>query len=453
NALFDNDALDVPVEAGGGPGTALGHWRETDFDVEQMTGYAAAGGVFMPISRVSVGALEDMGYNVNYDAADGYDPKTQTGTAWQPTNVGVRPYSYRVTVTSTQENLNLDFGTRGNTAPQLRNFNITPTPPETDSVITISTRAVDAEGDAIAAVTFYRETNGVTGLQSDDQYIVQRTKARRGLFTALVATNGLKPGEQTFYVVASDSLGASRRRTGAVTLVAPVPPPARPRELIVKAPGSDTAVLSWNAPSDNNARYRVEVSTSFTFARETIVQTFNTKPNATTATVKGLDASTIYYYRVRAFNSGGTSSYSAPANLRQPVFGEIVVDNLSSRFSTKGNWTAATSPTSYGPNYSTATSSGVGDVTSASFGLRLEKAQRYMLYIWWPAALENGGAVDVSVKTGDQKFVTTVDQSQRGGGWVLLDIFNFAAGRGSVTLSSATGGSIAADAIRLLPAG
>lgn len=60
----------VPVENTGGPGTANGHWRESVFGNELMTGYANAGG--MPISRMTVGAFGDLGYAVNYDAAAAY---------------------------------------------------------------------------------------------------------------------------------------------------------------------------------------------------------------------------------------------------------------------------------------------------------------------------------------------------------------------------------------------
>jgi hypothetical protein len=63
-------ATSVPVEHGGGSGTAGAHWDEGIFNTELMTGYAEAGGVGMPISRITVGALHDLGYTVNYSAAD-----------------------------------------------------------------------------------------------------------------------------------------------------------------------------------------------------------------------------------------------------------------------------------------------------------------------------------------------------------------------------------------------
>ena len=61
----------VPLEAGGGLGTAWGHWRETTFDRELMTGYLDAGTQYL--SRLSVAALADQGYGVSLDAADDYE--------------------------------------------------------------------------------------------------------------------------------------------------------------------------------------------------------------------------------------------------------------------------------------------------------------------------------------------------------------------------------------------
>ncbi len=70
----------VPVENQGGPGTAGGHWRETVFKTELMTGYLNSG-VFNPLSRMSVGSLQDMGYAVNYGAADSYRIPSMSGQA------------------------------------------------------------------------------------------------------------------------------------------------------------------------------------------------------------------------------------------------------------------------------------------------------------------------------------------------------------------------------------
>jgi hypothetical protein len=61
----------VPVENRGGPGTAGGHWRESVFGSELMTGFVA--NAPNPLSRMTVASLQDLGYVVNLDAAEPYN--------------------------------------------------------------------------------------------------------------------------------------------------------------------------------------------------------------------------------------------------------------------------------------------------------------------------------------------------------------------------------------------
>ena len=59
----------VPVEGNQYPvGTRDAHWRQSIFGKELMQGFAKAGG--MPLSRVTVASLQDLGYVVNLNAAD-----------------------------------------------------------------------------------------------------------------------------------------------------------------------------------------------------------------------------------------------------------------------------------------------------------------------------------------------------------------------------------------------
>lgn len=67
----DSDLTPVPVENQGGIGTRDGHWREVIFVNELMSGYINQTG--NPISRVTVGSLQDLGYVVDMDAAEPYN--------------------------------------------------------------------------------------------------------------------------------------------------------------------------------------------------------------------------------------------------------------------------------------------------------------------------------------------------------------------------------------------
>jgi hypothetical protein len=60
----------VPLANVGGPGTRDGHWREEVFANELMTGFLDRGP--NPVSRVTIGAFEDLGYSVDYTRAGDY---------------------------------------------------------------------------------------------------------------------------------------------------------------------------------------------------------------------------------------------------------------------------------------------------------------------------------------------------------------------------------------------
>jgi hypothetical protein len=60
----------LPLEDQFGPGTQCGHWDETVFDNELMTGFI--GSAPNPLSRMTVASLEDLGYEVNKNLANAY---------------------------------------------------------------------------------------------------------------------------------------------------------------------------------------------------------------------------------------------------------------------------------------------------------------------------------------------------------------------------------------------
>ena len=82
NSLFGGTATSVPLETGGGAGTAGAHWLDSVFKTELMTGYSEVAGVAMPLSVITVGAMQDIGYDVTYTAADPYTkPAVQSASS------------------------------------------------------------------------------------------------------------------------------------------------------------------------------------------------------------------------------------------------------------------------------------------------------------------------------------------------------------------------------------
>jgi hypothetical protein len=69
--LGRDEPTPVPVANTGGVGTRCGHWRESVFGSELMTGFFDLGN--NPLSRLTIASMQDLGYAVNLDAADSYE--------------------------------------------------------------------------------------------------------------------------------------------------------------------------------------------------------------------------------------------------------------------------------------------------------------------------------------------------------------------------------------------
>lgn len=88
NRAFRNSEPNVPVENVGGTSSADAHWRDSLFGNELMSSIINSNG--NPVSRVTVAALADMGYQVDLNLADPYTPPTTptTGSGSSTNNVG-----------------------------------------------------------------------------------------------------------------------------------------------------------------------------------------------------------------------------------------------------------------------------------------------------------------------------------------------------------------------------
>lgn len=62
----------VPLTTGVGEGSDYSHWREEIFNAELMTHEVEQAGTPMPLSQLTIASLKDIGWNVNYGAAEPY---------------------------------------------------------------------------------------------------------------------------------------------------------------------------------------------------------------------------------------------------------------------------------------------------------------------------------------------------------------------------------------------
>ena len=81
--LTGREETSVPLANTGGPGTFGVHWREDVFQNELMTGFIDSG--MNPISKLTVAQFADLGYLVNFEAADPYTlPEIPEGSVHAP---------------------------------------------------------------------------------------------------------------------------------------------------------------------------------------------------------------------------------------------------------------------------------------------------------------------------------------------------------------------------------
>lgn len=69
----------IPLETLGGFGTRDVHWRESVLGAELMTAYLEGPGIPMPLSQLTVAAMEDLGYEVEISAADPFETRWVSG--------------------------------------------------------------------------------------------------------------------------------------------------------------------------------------------------------------------------------------------------------------------------------------------------------------------------------------------------------------------------------------
>jgi protocatechuate 3,4-dioxygenase beta subunit len=243
NSIFSTTGSSVPLESGGGAGTAESHWRESTLGNELMTGYLNSGG--NPLSPITVGSMADIGYTVSYSAADAFtaasaatasfaagpsqytsglvgapegpkaavvDPAYATASAAALSADGtILGYAHTVFVDTGVARTGLDFGNRTtNVAPTITTLTDSPDPVTAGATLTLTATGVADANGTVSKVSFYRESNGVAGLQSGTggDTLVGADTSSSGGWVVTLSTSGLAPATYTYYAQATDNAGA-----------------------------------------------------------------------------------------------------------------------------------------------------------------------------------------------------------------------------------------------------
>lgn len=128
------------------------------------------------------------------------------------------------------------------------------------------------------------------------------------------SATGLTPATTYFYrVVSFNDAGNSQFSNTANATTSPAPPalPAAPSGLIATGVSRTQINLSWTDNSSNESGFRIERCKNANCTNYVQVAQVGASVNNFADT--GLTKNTTYRYRVRAFNAGGNSAYSAPA--------------------------------------------------------------------------------------------------------------------------------------------
>lgn len=485
NRIFNSNVSTVPVEV-----NTEGHWREgfgaenpgTNLGTELMTPFSEGGFELppdaqpvAPLSRITIGAMEDFGWEVNYAGAEHYGP-FNIGPLPEDLlpELGFRPFQIGVVLeTEDQVEDTANFGVRLNTRPSPFHLTAGPVIQQVGEPVRLLMELDNLDNpqfsgdpdfrDALIQVNFYRESNGVPGLQTNvdvargivataDTFLGEDADRTDG-FEINADTTGLALGETIFYARAFDQGYAVRDRLVTVDLVTGQTTPTKPESIQAIGTDARTILVNWIDASTDENGFLLQVSKSADFDITADITNIWLPPQEGTGPYTyELDVPDgqlqTRHFRVRSYNTGGSSPFAGRVTARTLSRNEVLVDNESEgQVDNTGDWDQTVDrANAVNLTYLTGTSGFV------DFRPMLQEAGEYFIFVRNPN-LNTPGSITVTVFSDDGIELDSVDIDQQASRNSNVQVGKFMLTPDSFVRISHAGGTARADTVRFLPVG
>ena len=312
-----------------------------------------------------------------------------------------------------------------------------PGPPGTPSVTTCQSTQVPLTWSAPVSNGGSAVTDYVVEYSTSATFVGGGTVFADGTSASTTATvSSLINGTPYYFRVAATNAVGTGSYSGISLVATPATVPNAPTSVSGTSNASGQSSVSWVAPSGAGTggngppfTFTVQYSTSATFA--SAVTTFGTT-SSSPLTVNGLTNGTTYYFRVKATNCAGDSSYSSISAGAVPAAAPGAPTSVSATSGSDGystvSWGAAASngaTVTYTVEYSTVSnfSSGVtsgGTTTSLSKNVfSLSNGTTYYFRVYGtnsagtgPNSAISAGAVPYGVPTVSAPTITNYNQNR-----------------------------------------
>jgi len=287
----------------------------------------------------------NLAWTDNASNEDGFKIERKTGAAGTYAEVGsvganVTSFSNTGLAASTQYFFRVLAHNAGGNSAYSNEANATtqspPTPPAAPSGLTATT----VSSSQINLAWTDQASN-------EDDFKIERKTGAAGTYAEVgsvganvtsFSNTGLAASTEYFYrVLAHNTAGNSAFSNEAnATTQSPPTPPAAPSGLTATTVSSSQINLAWSDNASNEDGFKLERKTG---AAGTYAEVGSVGANVTSFSNTGLAASTQYFYRVLAHNTGGNSAFSNEANATTSAASSsnLALNKPATAFSTNGS--------------------------------------------------------------------------------------------------------------------